>query len=618
VSPRLRSNWRPPARQTPAGEPSPEASAEDSAREALTAPAAAPALTEQLNEPVANDAEVPEAAAAPVGAPRIRARRTSSRARPQAAPVEDAEPDAVAAPEMAAAAADVAEPEGAAARPRRRQPARRRAATATPEQPAPSLESGPPIAADALAPADAAPQLVAPGEPALAEQEAASFREYPESTLAESPILGEQTTVSAELQPAWEGEFLTQARADRQEAWAAAGAQAPAEADAAGEPPAEATTEADEAQALRPHRRRGQRGRRGRGGRGQAAGEAVEPLEAEPEPVAAAPEYEPLPPPTKRKAPRVVPGMRQPRPAASAENAVDWALGRTPANETASVAPEETEAGAGQRRRRSRRGRGGRGVLNGAPAAETVESEEPAALVSEEQFITAQQRRQQAPPPREDRGRSQLSTFESLVARQNVVLDTLLTRISSFTSIERALTAVEHRLSSQGFGAAGTAAPRVGIFVDVPNIIYAAERLGVTIDFGKLLRLLTHGRELVRASAYSPISDDPMQRLEVQKFVQPFVRSGYRIVTKPLKRFSDGTMKGNFDVELAIDVLTMAERLDVVSLVSGDGDFSRLVDIVGSKGVRVEVAAFGASTSAELRAICDDYIDLGNILSEII
>jgi len=132
-----------------------------------------------------------------------------------------------------------------------------------------------------------------------------------------------------------------------------------------------------------------------------------------------------------------------------------------------------------------------------------------------------------------------------------------------------------------------------------------------------MLHWLTRGRELVRASAYAPISDDPQQRLETQKFVQPFVRGGYRIMTKPLKRFADGTMKGNFDVELAMDVLLMSDRLDIVSLISGDGDFSRLVEIVGRKGCRVEFVAFGTSTSAELRAICDDYIDLSQHLGDI-
>ena len=164
---------------------------------------------------------------------------------------------------------------------------------------------------------------------------------------------------------------------------------------------------------------------------------------------------------------------------------------------------------------------------------------------------------------------------------------------------------------------AATEQPRVGIFVDVPNVIYAAERQRVKLDFGKMLEFLVRGRELVRASAYAPISDDPQLRLDTQKFVQPFVDFGYRIVTKPLKRYADGSMKANFDVELAIDVLTMSDRLDIVTLVSGDGDFRRLVELVESKGVRVEVVAFGQSTAAELRALADEYIDLNDHLPEL-
>lgn len=345
--------------------------------------------------------------------------------------------------------------------------------------------------------------------------------------------------------------------------------------------------------------------------------EGVEPAPA-PSASFAGPDFEPLPPPTKRKAPRN--GFGPPRPAQTpSENAVDWALGRGGAMAEDEQTVETTANGGS--RRRSRRGRRGRGG-GGEPAITEGRPQEPGARAADlrEERPPAQPAAREAPafaPAREDRSRSQLSTFESLVARQNVVLDALLAKVASFSSIERALMAIERRLSSQGYGASGAAAPRVGIFVDVPNIIYAADRIGVTIDFAKLLHHLTRGRELVRASAYAPISDDPQQRLDTQKFVQPFVHRGYRIVTKPLKRFSDGTMKGNFDVELAMDVLTMSDRLDVVSLISGDGDFSRLVEIVGSKGVRVEVVAFGASTSSELRAICDDYIDLAELLGDL-
>ena len=157
----------------------------------------------------------------------------------------------------------------------------------------------------------------------------------------------------------------------------------------------------------------------------------------------------------------------------------------------------------------------------------------------------------------------------------------------------------------------------MAVFVDVPNVMYAAERSRVNIDYAKLLRYLVGDRELVRAAAYAPISDDPNMTLEVQRFVQPFSGLGYRIVTKPLKRFADGTIKANFDVELAIDILTMADRLNVITLMSGDGDFRRLLELVAGKGVRVEVVGFGHSVAAELRAAADRFIDLQDIAREI-
>ncbi len=173
--------------------------------------------------------------------------------------------------------------------------------------------------------------------------------------------------------------------------------------------------------------------------------------------------------------------------------------------------------------------------------------------------------------------------------------------------------------ATRGGGAAAGAAtaiglPKVAIFLDVPNLIYAAEQVGVRVHFGKLLDFLTEGRQLVRATAYAPITDDPMTRFESQRFVQPVLGNGYKIVTKPWKRFADGGMKANFDIELAVDILTMSDRLDVVVLLSGDGDFRRVCELVESKGVRVEVVAFAASTAMELRMVADNYIDLGSIL----
>ena len=158
---------------------------------------------------------------------------------------------------------------------------------------------------------------------------------------------------------------------------------------------------------------------------------------------------------------------------------------------------------------------------------------------------------------------------------------------------------------------------RLGVFVDVPNVLYGAERGDAPIDMGKLLHYIAEGRELVRATAYSPVSDNPAEPVERQRFVAPFVPHEYRIVTKPLKRFADGSIKGNFDVEMAMDMLTMAERLDVMAVVSGDADFARLVEVIQGRGVRVEVVAFAGSTSAEMRALADRYVELGAIAEKL-
>ncbi len=246
---------------------------------------------------------------------------------------------------------------------------------------------------------------------------------------------------------------------------------------------------------------------------------------------------------------------------------------------------------------RSRRGRrGGAGRKAAATPAEAPPAEEPAPVIPLH---------------------GEPATVEAVLARQTTVLEQMAEQqLAALKGLQGSLSAIENRLAGMDRLAGVAKRPRVGIFVDVPNVVYAAERLRITVDFGKVLELLSRDRELVRASAYAPITDDTQVRLESQKFVQPFVDLGYRIVTKPWKRYTDGSMKANFDVELAIDILTMSDRLDIVSLVSGDGDFRHLVELVASKGVRVEVVAFGDSTAAELRAVADEYIDISDHLAE--
>ncbi len=166
-------------------------------------------------------------------------------------------------------------------------------------------------------------------------------------------------------------------------------------------------------------------------------------------------------------------------------------------------------------------------------------------------------------------------------------------------------------------GAIAAPPARVGIFVDAANIELACDRLRARFDWGKILRMLTENRTLVRALAYSPVHDDPNVSIETQRFVEPFLDKGFKIVTKPLKRFHDGTIKANVDIELALDVITMLDRLDVVCLVSGDGDFQRLVEVVQSRGVRVEVVSVGPSTAGNLRNAADQFIDLQQRLKDI-
>ena len=169
------------------------------------------------------------------------------------------------------------------------------------------------------------------------------------------------------------------------------------------------------------------------------------------------------------------------------------------------------------------------------------------------------------------------------------------------------------RLSGKNGGSARVATlPRVGIFVDSANVELARDRTrgGKAIDWGLVLERLTEDRRLVRAIAYSPVHDDPGVSPETQRFVEPFLGKGYKIVTKPLKRFADGSIKANVDIELALDLVTMSDRLDVAVLVSGDGDFQHLVEVLQVRGLRVEVAGLGASVAGALKKAADQYIDL--------
>lgn len=148
---------------------------------------------------------------------------------------------------------------------------------------------------------------------------------------------------------------------------------------------------------------------------------------------------------------------------------------------------------------------------------------------------------------------------------------------------------------------------RVGVFVDVQNLYYSAKNLyQAKVNFGALMTHCVAGRKLIRAIAYvirGPQSID-------DNFFTALERQGYEVKAKDLQVYPGGTKKGDWDVGLVIDAIKMSRNLDVVILVSGDGDYVPAVEYLQYNGMLVEVAAFGETASSKLKEVADDFIDM--------
>ena len=156
---------------------------------------------------------------------------------------------------------------------------------------------------------------------------------------------------------------------------------------------------------------------------------------------------------------------------------------------------------------------------------------------------------------------------------------------------------------------------RVGVFVDVQNMYHSAKNLyGARVNFKELLKTVTAGRELVRAVAYVVKSDTE----EEKAFFDALEKSGFELKMKDLQIFPGGMKKGDWDVGLAIDAISMSKQLDVVVIISGDGDFEPLVNYLKFGGIIVEAAGFRRSTSSRLVEVANNFVDLEAVAEKVI
>ena len=165
---------------------------------------------------------------------------------------------------------------------------------------------------------------------------------------------------------------------------------------------------------------------------------------------------------------------------------------------------------------------------------------------------------------------------------------------------------------------------RVALFIDGSNLYAAAKMLGFDIDYKRLLDLFNGQGRLIRAFYYTALLED-QEYSPIRPLVDWLDYNGYTMVTKPAKEFTDAMgrrkIKGNMDIELAVDMIEMAEHLDHAVLFSGDGDFRRLVEAVQRKGLCVTVVSTVASqppmVADELRRQADHFVELQDIRADI-
>jgi len=164
---------------------------------------------------------------------------------------------------------------------------------------------------------------------------------------------------------------------------------------------------------------------------------------------------------------------------------------------------------------------------------------------------------------------------------------------------------------------------RIALFIDGVNLHATARTLGFEIDYRRLLTEFQSRGTLVRASYYTAIIED--QAHSIRPLVDWLDYNGYTVVTKATKEFADASgrrkVRGNIDIELAVDAMQFAEHVDQIVLFSGDGDFRPLVEAVQRRGVSVTVVSTVSSqppmVADELRRQANVFIDVAELQSKI-
>lgn len=156
---------------------------------------------------------------------------------------------------------------------------------------------------------------------------------------------------------------------------------------------------------------------------------------------------------------------------------------------------------------------------------------------------------------------------------------------------------------------------RVGVFIDVQNLYYSAKNLyGAKVNFGNVVEEAVAGRKLIRAIAYVVRTESG----EEQPFFEALYNLGLETRERDLQVYFGGNKKADWDVGITVDAIRIAEVLDVVVIVSGDGDYLPLVEYLQNKGRQVEVVSFRETTSTRLVEEVDSYTNLSDDLKKFL